>query len=56
MEAFRVTAAECIQVSVNREEKLGRYHYLRGANPVFIISFTGNGSGQYADYLAGREN
>jgi hypothetical protein len=28
---------------VNREEKLGRYHCLRAANPVFIISFAGDG-------------
>ena len=34
---------QCIQVSVQRGEKLGRYHYLRALNPVFIISFTGNG-------------
>lgn len=34
---------QCTQVMVNREEILGRYHYLRAGNPVFIISFTGAG-------------
>lgn len=38
-----VRDVQCIQVSVQRGEKLGRYHYLRALNPVFIISFTGNG-------------
>jgi hypothetical protein len=28
---------------VNREEILGTYHYLRAGNPVFIISFQGDG-------------
>ena len=32
---------QCVQVSVNREEKLGNYHFLRAGNPVFIISFAG---------------
>ena len=56
LEQLPVTDVECVQVSVNREEKLGSYHYLRGTNPVFIISFTGSGTGYAADYLAGREN
>jgi precorrin-6Y C5,15-methyltransferase (decarboxylating) len=38
-----VCELKCTQVIVNREEMLGRYHYLRAGNPVFIISFTGAG-------------
>ena len=34
---------QCTQVLVNREETLGSYHYLRAGNPVFIISFRGDG-------------
>ena len=34
---------QCMQVMVNREEILGTYHYLRAGNPVFIISFQGDG-------------
>ena len=34
---------QCTQVMVNREEILGTYHYLRAGNPVFIISFQGEG-------------
>ena len=34
---------QCTQVMVNREEILGTYHYLRAGNPVFIISFRGEG-------------
>ena len=34
---------QCVQVCVNREEKLGQYHYLRAGNPVFIISFQFSG-------------
>ncbi len=34
-----VRSLQCTQVIVNREEMLGRYHYLRAGNPVFIISF-----------------
>ena len=33
---------QCAQISVNREEKLGNYHYLRAGNPVFMISFSGD--------------
>ena len=41
LEEMKVRDLQCTQVIVNREEKLGRYHYLRAGNPVFIISFTG---------------
>ena len=44
----------CTQVLVNREEMLGRYHYLRAANPVFIISFTGSGGGEGKESGADR--
>lgn len=37
---------QCTQVMVNREEILGTYHYLRAGNPVFIISFQGEGKTQ----------
>ena len=40
---MKVRDLQCTQVIVNREEMLGRYHYLRAGNPVFIISFTGTG-------------
>ena len=40
---MKVRDLQCTQVIVNREELLGRYHYLRAGNPVFIISFTGTG-------------
>ena len=36
-----ITDVQCTQVSVQRGEKLGRYHYLKALNPVFIISFRG---------------
>ena len=39
-----VRDVQCVQISVNREEKLGKYHYLRAGNPVFIISFSGDAS------------
>ena len=45
LEELPVRDLVCTQVTVNREEMLGRYHYLRAANPVFIISFTGAGEG-----------
>ena len=38
---LRIEDADCIQVSVNREKKLGACHYLQASNPVFIISFRG---------------
>ena len=38
-----VEDVQCIQVSVNREERLGSYHILRGGNPVVVISFSGAG-------------
>ena len=41
LEEMKVRGLQCTQVIVNREEKLGRYHYLRAGNPVFIISFSG---------------
>ena len=47
-----VQDVECIQVSVHREETLGSYHYLRGMNPVFIISFEGSGTWYAADHAA----
>ncbi|MBQ7534361.1 MAG: precorrin-6A reductase [Stomatobaculum sp.] len=37
-----VRDVQCVQVCVNREEKLGNYHFLRAGNPVFVISFTGH--------------
>ena len=40
MNRLQIRDVQRIQVSVNREEMLGRYHYLRASNPVFIISFT----------------
>ena len=43
LETLPVRDLQCMQVIVNREEKLGRYHCLRAANPVFIISFAGDG-------------
>jgi precorrin-6Y C5,15-methyltransferase (decarboxylating) len=43
LEEMKVRDLQCTQVIVNREEKLGRYHCLRAANPVFIISFAGDG-------------
>ena len=39
-----VQDVQCVQVSVNREERLGNYHFLRGENPVFVLSFSGAGS------------
>ena len=42
LERIPVRNLQCAQVSVNREEMLGRYHYLRAGNPVFIISFEGH--------------
>lgn len=42
LERMPVRNLQCAQVSVNREEMLGRYHYLRAGNPVFIISFEGH--------------
>ena len=45
LEEMKVRDLQCTQVIVNREEKLGRYHYLRAGNPVFIISFSGTESG-----------
>ena len=41
LKRFPVRDLQCVQVSVNREEKLGNYHFLRAGNPVFIISFAG---------------
>ena len=48
LERIPVRNLQCAQVSVNREEMLGRYHYLRAGNPVFIISFEGH-TEQYID-------
>ena len=45
LEEMKVRDLQCTQVIVNREEKLGHYHYLRAGNPVFIISFSGTESG-----------
>ena len=45
LEEMKVRDLQCTQVIVNREEMLGRYHYLRAGNPVFIISFTGINTG-----------
>ena len=45
LEEMKVRDLQCTQVIVNREEMLGRYHYLRAGNPVFIISFSGTESG-----------
>ncbi|MDO5133777.1 MAG: precorrin-6Y C5,15-methyltransferase (decarboxylating) subunit CbiT, partial [Eubacteriales bacterium] len=39
-----VCGVQTVQVSVQRMEELGRYHYLKAQNPVFIISFAGNGT------------
>ena len=50
-----VQDVECIQVSVHREETLGSYHYLRGMNPVFIISFEGSGTWYAADHAAAEQ-
>jgi len=50
-----VQDVECIQVSVHREETLGNYHYLRGMNPVFIISFEGSGTWYAADHAAAEQ-
>ena len=50
-----VQDVECIQVSVHREETLGSYHYLRGMNPVFIISFDGSGTWYAADHAAAEQ-
>jgi precorrin-6Y C5,15-methyltransferase (decarboxylating) len=50
-----VQDVECIQVSVHREEMLGSYHYLRGMNPVFIISFEGSGTWYAADHAAAEQ-
>ena len=36
-----VCNVQAVQVSVQRMEELGRYHYLKAQNPVFIISFSG---------------
>ena len=41
LKRFPVRDLQCVQVSVNREEQLGNYHFLRAGNPVFIISFAG---------------
>ena len=41
LKRFPIRDLQCVQVSVNREEKLGNYHFLRAGNPVFIISFAG---------------
>ena len=43
LKKLAIRELRCTQVIVNREEMLGRYHYLRAGNPVFIISFTGAG-------------
>ena len=41
-----VRDVQCVQVSVQRGEMLGRYHYLRALNPVFILSMRGAGTGE----------
>ena len=42
LKKLSVRDIQCAQISVNREEKLGNYHYLRAGNPVFMISFSGD--------------
>ncbi len=37
--------AEYIQIMANRAEAMGRCHLLMSQNPIFIVSFTGNGEG-----------
>ena len=44
LKTLPVCDVQCVQVSVNREERLGSYHFLRGGNPVFVISFSGAGA------------
>ena len=46
LERLPIRDLQCTQVMVNREEILGTYHYLRAGNPVFIISFQGEGKTQ----------
>ncbi len=46
LERLPIRDLQCTQVMVNREEVLGTYHYLRAGNPVFIISFQGEGKTQ----------
>ena len=43
LDTLPIRDLQCMQVMVNREEILGTYHYLRAGNPVFIISFQGDG-------------
>ena len=43
LDTLPIRDLQCVQVMVNREEILGTYHYLRAGNPVFIISFQGDG-------------
>ncbi len=43
LDSLPIRDLQCMQVMVNREEILGTYHYLRAGNPVFIISFRGEG-------------
>lgn len=43
LDTLPICDLQCMQVMVNREEILGTYHYLRAGNPVFIISFQGDG-------------
>ena len=45
LERLPVRDMQCAQVSVYREEMLGRYHRLRPQNPVFIVSFQGREAG-----------
>ena len=43
LDTLPIRDLQCVQVMVNREEILGTYHYLRAGNPIFIISFQGDG-------------
>lgn len=45
LEKLPVCDVEWTQVSAARGDTLGRYHYLRAQNPVFVISFTGRKGG-----------
>ncbi len=38
-----VKETEIVQVSVAKSKELGDYHLMMGQNPVYVISFTGNG-------------